>query len=99
MKYVDLINDSRFNFLLEKYLNKDNTVNYIEYFNHFIDNLNEKEIIIPVLGIQGAGKSSFLNSILMEENILPTDVDETTCVPVEVRYGEDTEKAIVHFVD
>lgn len=92
MKYVDLINDSRFNFLLEKYLNKDNTVNYIEYFNHFIDNLNDKEIIIPVLGIQGAGKSSFLNSILMEDNILPTDVDETTCVPVEVRYGEDTEK-------
>ncbi|WP_252243932.1 MULTISPECIES: dynamin family protein [unclassified Clostridium] len=99
MKYVDLINDSRFNFLLEKYLNKDNTVNYIEYFNHFIDNLNDKEIIIPVLGIQGAGKSSFLNSILMEGNILPTDVDETTCVPVEVRYGEDTEKAIVHFLD
>ncbi|WP_252213454.1 MULTISPECIES: dynamin family protein [unclassified Clostridium] len=99
MKYVDLINDSRFNFLLEKYLNKDNTVNYIEYFNHFIDNLNDKEIIIPVLGIQGAGKSSFLNSILMEDNILPTDVDETTCVPVEVRYGEDTEKAIVHFLD
>ncbi|NFS82340.1 dynamin family protein [Clostridium botulinum] len=99
MKYVGLINDSRFNFLLEKYLNKDNTVNYIEYFNHFIDNLNDKEIIIPVLGIQGAGKSSFLNSILMEDNILPTDVDETTCVPVEVRYGEDTEKAIVHFLD
>ncbi|MBY7007108.1 dynamin family protein [Clostridium botulinum] len=99
MKYVDLINDSRFNFLLEKYFNKDNTVNYIEYFNHFIDNLNDKEIIIPVLGIQGAGKSSFLNSILMEDNILPTDVDETTCVPVEVRYGEDTEKAIVHFLD
>ncbi|MBN1038489.1 dynamin family protein [Clostridium botulinum] len=99
MKYIDLINDSRFNFLLEKYLNKDNTVNYIEYFNHFIDNLNDKEIIIPVLGIQGAGKSSFLNSILMEDNILPTDVDETTCVPVEVRYGEDTEKAIVHFLD
>ncbi|NFN63004.1 dynamin family protein [Clostridium botulinum] len=99
MKYVDLINDSRFNFLLGKYFNKDNTVNYIEYFNHFIDNLNDKEIIIPVLGIQGAGKSSFLNSILMEDNILPTDVDETTCVPVEVRYGEDTEKAIVHFLD
>ncbi|AOR23465.1 dynamin family protein [Clostridium taeniosporum] len=99
MKYVDLINDSRFDFLLDKYLNKDNSVNYIEYFNHFIDNLDKKEIIIPVLGIQGAGKSSFLNAILMEENILPTDVDETTCVPVEVRYGKDTKKAIVYFVD
>lgn len=99
MKYIDLINDSRFKFLLDKYLNKESNVNYIDYFNHFLDNLNEKEIIIPVLGIQGAGKSSFLNSILMKENILPTDVDETTCVPVEVRYGIDTDKAIVYFLD
>jgi hypothetical protein len=52
-----------------------------------------------VLGIQGAGKSSFLNSILMEDNVLPTDVDETTCVPVEVRYGENTEKAIVYYLN
>ena len=100
MTYMDLIQDERFNTLLEKYLNNENQgVDYKEYFKHFIENLNKKEIIVPVLGIQGAGKSSFLNSILMEDNILPTDVDETTCVPVEVRYGENTSEAIIYYLN
>lgn len=89
MTYINLIEDERFSNLLEKYLNNDKQgIDYNRYFEHFIENLNKKEIMVPVLGIQGAGKSSFLNAILMEENVLPTDVDETTCVPVEVRYGE-----------
>ena len=98
MTYVDLIQDDRFNELLEKYLNNESQgINYKEYFKHFTENLNKKEIIVPVLGIQGAGKSSFLNSILMDDNILPTDVDETTCVPVEVKYGENTSEAIIYY--
>lgn len=100
MTYIDLIQDERFNKLLEKYLNNEiQGINYKEYFKHFIENLNKKEIIVPVLGIQGAGKSSFLNSILMDDNILPTDVDETTCVPVEVRYGENTNEAIIYYLN
>jgi hypothetical protein len=100
MTYIELIQDERFNRLLEKYLNNGNSgINYKEHFNHFIENINKKEIIVPVLGIQGSGKSSFLNSILMEENILPTDVDETTCVPVEVRYGENTDEAIIYYLN
>ncbi|AWK49642.1 dynamin family protein [Clostridium beijerinckii] len=100
MTYMDLIQDERFNRLLEKYLKSENQgIDYKEYFKHFIENLNKKEIIVPVLGIQGAGKSSFLNSILMEDNILPTDVDETTCVPVEVRYGENINEAIIHYLN
>ncbi|EKQ55214.1 MULTISPECIES: dynamin family protein [unclassified Clostridium] len=99
MAYIDLIKDERFNRLIEKYLNNNQEINYTEYFNHFVENLNKREIIVPVLGIQGAGKSSFLNSILMEDNTLPTDVDETTCVPVEIRYGENTDEAIVYFFD
>lgn len=99
MAYIDLIQDERFNKLLEKYLNRESQgVDYKEYFKHFCENLNKKEIIVPVLGIQGAGKSSFLNSILMEDNILPTDVDETTCVPVEVRYGDNVNEAIIHYL-
>lgn len=98
MTYIDLINDDRFNLLLEKYMNNESAgIDYKEYFNHFIENMNKTEIVIPVLGIQGAGKSSFLNSILMDENVLPTDVDETTCVPVEVRFGSDTSRAEVYF--
>ncbi|BCZ45390.1 hypothetical protein psyc5s11_14570 [Clostridium gelidum] len=100
MAYMDLIQDEKFNKLVEKYLKSENQgTDYKEYFNHFIENLNKKEIIVPVLGIQGAGKSSFLNSILMEDNILPTDVDETTCVPVEVRYGENTNEATIYYLN
>ncbi|OOM70873.1 bacterial dynamin-like protein [Clostridium puniceum] len=100
MTYMDLIHDERFNRLLEKYLNSESQgIDYKEYFNHFSENLNKKEIIVPVLGIQGAGKSSFLNSILMEDNILPTDVDETTCVPVEVRYGDNVNKATIYYLN
>lgn len=100
MAYVNLIKDERFYGLLEKYLNNENQgVDYKKYFQHFVENLNKKEIVVPVLGIQGAGKSSFLNSILMEDNVLPTDVDETTCVPVEIKYGEDTDEAEIYYLN
>jgi mitofusin 1 len=100
MTYIDLIQDERFNRLLERYLSSGSQgIDYKEYFKHFTENLNRKEIIVPVLGVQGAGKSSFLNSILMEDNILPTDVDETTCVPVEVRYGDNVNQAIIYYLN
>ena len=60
-------------------------------------NINNKETIVPILGMQGMGKSTLINSIL-SENILPNEADETTCVPVEVRYGEDR-KAVVYFIN
>lgn len=60
-----------------------------------IDNSQDKEMIVPVLGMQGLGKSTLINALL-RENILPSEVNETTCVPVEVKYGEE-EKAEVHF--
>jgi len=62
-----------------------------------IKNSENAEVIIPVLGMQGMGKSTLINGLL-EENILPNDADETTCVPVEVKYGTE-ERAIVHFFD
>jgi hypothetical protein len=46
------------------------------------------EITIPVLGLQGSGKSTFLNALLMPDVVLPVDARETNCVPVEIRYGE-----------
>lgn len=59
------------------------------------ENSKNAEIIVPVLGMQGMGKSTLINSII-RENILPNDADETTCVPVEVKYGTD-ECALVYF--
>ena len=48
----------------------------------------KNEFIIPVLGIQGAGKSSFLNALLFNDIILPVEVTETTCIPTEIYYAE-----------
>ncbi|MCR5107989.1 MAG: dynamin family protein [Lachnospiraceae bacterium] len=57
---------------------------------------DEPDIIVPVLGTQGAGKSTLINALLSED-IMPSEVDETTCIPVEIRYGK--EKAEVFYKD
>ena len=44
--------------------------------------------VVPILGMQGTGKSTLINALLGED-ILPSEADETTCVPVEIRYGKE----------
>ena len=55
--------------------------------------LAANECLIPVLGTQGAGKSSFLNAVLFGDIVLPVDADETTCIPTAVRYGANVKPA------
>ena len=55
------------------------------------------DMIAPILGTQGMGKSTMINAILGED-ILPNEATETTCVPVEIRYG-DTARGVVHFLN
>lgn len=52
------------------------------------------DMIVPVLGVQGAGKSTLINALLGED-ILPSEADETTCVPVEIRYGEPLRAEVI----
>ncbi len=67
------------------------------YLKDYLSRATESDPVIPVLGMQGMGKSTLINALL-EENILPNEADETTCVPVEIKYGEN-EHADVFFKD
>ncbi|WP_248928657.1 dynamin family protein [Paenibacillus hamazuiensis] len=58
------------------------------------------KFIIAVLGIQGAGKSSLLNALVVGDDILPVEADETTCIPVEIHKCIEGEPCyIVKFKD
>lgn len=92
---LDKILDTRLVELLDQYSDTQDSVG--TNLLHIIQNMKNAEVIIPVLGMQGMGKSTLINGLL-KENILPNDADETTCVPVEVKYGIN-ECAIVHFFD
>ncbi|MCP8970947.1 dynamin family protein [Ectobacillus ponti] len=94
--------DERFYAIADKYIpiwNEDGTrLPYASYFSHKLTNLQKDEFLIPILGVQGTGKSSLLNALLMDDIVLPVDADETTCIPVEVRYSSTHSGRIeVHF--
>lgn len=96
--------DDRLVKLADRYLpmlDEDGKVQpYEAYFSHKLNNLGKDEFLIPVLGVQGTGKSSLLNALLMDDLILPVDADETTCIPVEIRYSESMSgKMEVHFLN
>ncbi|MBD5133062.1 MAG: hypothetical protein HDT38_01105 [Clostridiales bacterium] len=71
--------------LLEQYSPADQ--NYAQLLLDIERKSRVSDMIVPILGKQGEGKSTLINAIL-QEDILPNEADETTCVPVEIRYGE-----------
>jgi mitofusin 1 len=90
---TSILEDNRFYKLADRYLPlvaEDGTPqDYRGILFHKYEKVNQNEFLIPVLGVQGAGKSSLLNALLMDDLILPVDADETTCIPVEIRYSEE----------
>lgn len=83
---IRTVANSEFYDLLNKY-SEDPANRLGNSAEQFIRSLDNTDCIVPVLGMQGMGKSTLINAVL-GENILPNDADETTCVPVEVKYGE-----------
>lgn len=58
-----------------------------------------EKLVVPVLGVQGTGKSTLLSALISATPILPVDADETTCVPVELVHGPAGAGATVKFRD
>lgn len=94
MKLIEIL-DNKLVAFLDQYSDTQESVGTT--LLRIIQNMDNAEVIIPVLGMQGMGKSTLINGLL-KENILPNDADETTCVPVEVKFGTN-ECAVVHFFD
>lgn len=85
MDLVSFYKDREIAAALGRYLNAKD----VDFrFSKSVEDLSSSECLIPVLGTQGAGKSTFLNAVLFGDIILPVDADETTCIPTVVRYGE-----------
>ena len=66
-------------------------------FSQLSNQLDSNQFYLSITGVQGAGKSTLINALLFDEPVLPTDVNETTCIPVEVSYAQGSPQAIIKY--
>lgn len=98
VKINKLIQSDGFQPLLTTYL--DNNEDIEQRYSAFKTQLSANRFVVPVAGVQGSGKSTTLNAIAFNRRVLPVDVDETTCVPVEIGdLSQAGGMATVHYAD
>lgn len=96
-------------FYLKSQLLKQSSIDVVE---RYLENKTEKrwqawneqlgaeKFFLPIFGVQGSGKSTLLNALFFNDRVLPTDAQETTCVPAELHYNPElTGQAKVCFKD
>ena len=93
MKIKDFFSSNQVTELVKRYNTSGENINAL--FEKSAEDLSVKNCIIPVLGTQGSGKSSFLNALLFGDIILPVDADETTCIPTAVSYADIASPQVV----
>lgn len=91
-----LLTDQRLISILEDYNDPDQLRQSLSQLS---EQIKSQDFYISVTGVQGAGKSSLINALLFDEPVLPTDVNETTCIPVEIKFGDHEPMAEVIFKD
>ncbi len=65
-----------------------------------LERLSQPHFNVAVLGRQGIGKSSLINAMVFDQEILPVDVDETTNIICRVVHGDGAApQAIVTHLD
>jgi mitofusin 1 len=94
---LKFLQDRNFIFLLKKYHNESMGKAIDDKFANWSKTINSPQFIFPVLGIQGSGKSSLINSLIFGDIILPVDADETTSIPTEIHYGT-SDKPSAHVI-
>lgn len=91
------LEDGNFQSLIDKYLylNSEKEGSAEVRYGLYAKRLSAQRFVLPVAGVQGSGKSTFLNALAFDEPVLPVDADETTCVPVEIRWGSTDEGQVI----
>jgi len=87
----ELLNERDLHCLVERHLGGTgiDSGNFATLYTNLAGKLKAERFIVPVFGVQGSGKSTFLNALLFDRPVLPVEADETTCVPVEVVWASE----------
>lgn len=97
---VTLLQDEDFLVLVGGHLGEGQGDQLRSRYEGYVAQLTSNRFVVPIAGVQGSGKSTALNAIAFDRRVLPVDVDETTCVPVEIGWSPKPDgNAVVRYAD